>query len=232
MEIHLRKLGTDNLKDTFTYKFRRINDIAFSYCCMIQESLLNSSRLKCEAVMSITRLYTCFPRWKSTSSWHSFISMSGKVLWWYVFPFSICEISILLLLVHRVSWYSSYSLVNIGAAQHNSTLAFASRSGLCHSQRLGYPWELRGSTQRQPASLPPELVLVQVSNPAVSHKRQHQEWSQYPQIRQTQSSVNSSSNDLQECRREAKQALDAVHSAVRCSWVITSPRLCLSCLSS
>lgn len=160
--------------------------------------------------------------------------MSGKVLWWHVFPFSICEISILLLLVHRLSWYSSYSLVNIGAAQHNSTLARASRSGLCHSQRLGYPWELRGSTQGQPASLPPAiplLVLVQVSSPAVSHKRQHHEWSQYPQTRQTQSSVNSSSSDLQECRREAKQALDAVHSAVRCSWVITSPRLCLSCLS-
>lgn len=44
--------------------------------------------------------------------------MSGKVLWWYTSPFSICEISILLLLVHRISEYSSYSLVNIGAPQH------------------------------------------------------------------------------------------------------------------
>lgn len=153
MEIHLRKLGTNSLKDTFTYKFRRINGIAFSYCCMIQQSLLNVSRLKCEAGISITQL-TCFPRWKSTI----LSSMSGKVIWWYICPFSICEISILLLLVHRISGYSSYSLVNIGAPQHNSALAFASGSGPCHSQRLGYPWELWGSTQRQPANLPPVLM--------------------------------------------------------------------------
>lgn len=87
MEIHLRKLGTDNPKDTFTYKFRRINDIAFSYCC---ESLLNVSMLTCEAGISITWL-TCLPRGKNTSSWHNFtqyvwqsalvISISLQDLW-------------------------------------------------------------------------------------------------------------------------------------------------------
>lgn len=122
-------------------------------------------------------------------------SMSDRVFWWFIFLFSICDVSILLLFVHRISWYFSCSLLNIDAPQHNSTLAFASHSVSCHSQRLGYPWELGGST----ASLQTSPC---VSNPAVWHVRQSRECSQYPQIRQTQSSVSSSSKDLSSAHGE------------------------------
>lgn len=118
--------------------------ITFCYCCVIQESLLNVSRFKWEAGISITQ-----PAFSGGRALHPdtiLSSMFGKVLWWFIFPFSICEVSILLLLVHRISRYFSCSLLNIDAPQHNSALAFASHSGPCHSQRLGYPWELGGST--------------------------------------------------------------------------------------
>lgn len=132
MEIHLRKLGTDNLKDTFTYKFRRINDIAFSYCCMIQESLLNASKLKCEAGMSITRL-TCFPRWKSTSSWHSFIQyawQSALVICislqylWDKYPAALSPQNIMVFLLFSCEYWCCTAQQHIGSCLTFWTLPF------------------------------------------------------------------------------------------------------------
>lgn len=85
-----------------------------------------------------------------------------------------CEISILLFLVHRISRYSSYPPVSIGAPQHNWLLPHVP----CHSQRLdihgSYEEAHRDSLQSCPCA------DVGVSNPAAPHVRQHRERSPYP----------------------------------------------------